>query len=150
MSNDDNTAAGPPVQVYIFNQTYRLRSSSDEEHIRRVARLVDERMREISQLAPNHDALKVAVMAALHIADELERIRESHDEGAEATRAAEGASAEGEEAASRRTWFEDVFDSEFTGDRDGGRLSARVTERLHLRRPERQTTPAPAVEEDAS
>ena len=148
MSNEDNTAAGA-VQVYIFNQTYRLRSTSDEEHIRRVARLVDERMRQIAQLAPNHDALKVAVMAALHIAEELERVRESQGGQSEAVGSAGDAATEGEEAAGRRTWFEDVFDSEFTGDRDGGRLSARVTERLHLRRPERQTTPAPAVEEDA-
>src|ERR1044071_2690007 len=120
MSNQDTAAARRPVQVYIFNQTYNLRSASDEEHIRRLARLVDERMRQISELLPNHDALKIAVMAALHIAEELEHIRASQAEPTAEARAEETIP-EREDTAGRRTWFEDVFDSEFTGDRDGGR-----------------------------
>ena len=148
MSNEDDTnGAAPPVQVYIFNQTYNLRSGSDEEYVRRVARLVDERMRQISSVAPYHDPMKVAVLAALHIADELEQTRESaegsddarpEDEAAAAASAAGApeARAGGEGASS---WFENIFDSEFTGNRSGGdRLSDRVSERLQTRRQERR------------
>jgi cell division protein ZapA (FtsZ GTPase activity inhibitor) len=148
MSDQDTAAARRPVQVYIFNQTYNLRSASDEEHVRRVARLVDARMRQISELLPNHDALKVAVMTALHIAEELENIKASQAEQPDAPRAEE-TPAEREEAAARRTWFEDVFDSEFTGDRDGGRLSARVSERLQTRKQERRA-PVPSADEETS
>ena len=146
MSERDRAAARRPVQVYIFNQTYSLRSTSDEEHVRRVARLVDDRMRRISELLPNHDALKVAVMAALHIAEELELARESRAEQPSAA-TAEDPRPEREEASRRRTWFEDVFDSEFTGDRDGGRLSERVSERLQTRKQDRRA-PLPASEEE--
>lgn len=135
MSKDGEGAAPPgPVQVYIFNQTYHLRSADDEEYVRRVARLVDERMRHISALAPNHDALKIAVMAALHIADELERMKESHAPEArpEARGGAEPAGGEG-----GGSWFDQIFESEFTGNRGEERLSARVSERLRHRQ-ERQ------------
>ena len=148
MSNEDDTnGATGPVQVYIFNQTYNLRSGSDEEYVRRVARRVDERMRQISSLAPYHDPMKVAVLAALHMADELEQARETAQEPDdaqpedEATAAASAggppeARARGERASS---WFENIFDSEFTGNRSSGeRLSDRVSERLQTRRQERR------------
>jgi cell division protein ZapA (FtsZ GTPase activity inhibitor) len=154
MSNEDDTdgAAALPVQVYIFNQTYNLRSGSDEEYVRRVARRVDERMRQISSLAPYHDPVKVAVLAALHMADELEQSRESAGETAqerddarpedEATAASATAASAPEARAGApgaSSWFESVFDSEFTGNRSGGdRLSDRVSERLQTRRQERR------------
>ena len=156
MSNEDDRegAAALPVQVYIFNQTYNLRSGSDEEYVRRVARRVDERMRQISSMAPYHDPVKVAVLAALHMADELEQTREAALEGpgdalpeeeaasspaATSTAGAGGApeARAGLEGAS--SWFESVFDTEFTGNRSGGeRLSDRVSERLQTRRQERR------------
>lgn len=166
MSNEDDTdgAAALPVQVYIFNQTYNLRSGSDEEYVRRVARRVDERMRQISSLAPYHDPFKVAVLAALHMADELEQMRESAGETAhepaedarpedEATAAAATTAASAPEARAgapgASSWFESVFDSEFTGNRSGGdRLSDRVSERLQTRRQERRRPIAIAIDAD--
>jgi cell division protein ZapA (FtsZ GTPase activity inhibitor) len=155
MSSEGGTTPAPAattaVQVYIFNQTYTLRSASDEEHVRRVARLVDERMRRVAALAPNHDALKIAVLVALHLTEELELLRESPDavspggEGDEQSteeRPAGGEEAEAREAdPSARSWFEDVFDSEFEGHNrgeGGGRLSARLSERLQTRKPVRR------------
>ncbi|HEX7175383.1 MAG TPA: cell division protein ZapA [Pyrinomonadaceae bacterium] len=152
MSNEDDRegAAALPVQVYIFNQTYNLRSGSDEEYVRRVAQRVDERMRQISSMAPYHDPMRVAVLAALHMADELEQSRETaqepedarpEEEETAASAAATAGSAPdaraGLEGAS--SWFESVFDSEFTGNRSSGeRLSDRVSERLQTRRQERR------------
>ena len=140
MSNEDTDAAGgaEPVQVHIFDRTYSLRSgSSDRQYLRRVAELVDERMRRIASLAPSHDALKVAVLAALNIADELERIRDMYE--GEEERAAEPESAEAPAATERRedgvrSWFEDIFDSEPAPRRSCERLSELVPERLRTGR----------------
>ena len=131
-------AAGP-VQVYIFNQTYNLRSPSDEEHVRRVARVVDERMRQIADLIPNHDAEKIAVLAALHLADELERLKETDDDAQTqpATATAEPETSD-EQSNAADSWFDNIFESEFKGERSSGSLSARVAKRLHTRRQERR------------
>jgi len=158
MSNEDDTnGAALPVQVYIFNQTYNLRSGSDEEYVRRVARLVDERMRQISSVAPYHDPMKVAVLAALHIADELEQARESAPEPDDALQEDEAAAAPAAGGAPEdraggegvSSWFENIFDSEFTGNRSSGeRLSDRVSERLQTRRLERRRPIAIDADED--
>ncbi|HEY0172333.1 MAG TPA: cell division protein ZapA [Pyrinomonadaceae bacterium] len=70
-----STDAGS-VRVNIFNQSYSLRSASgDGEHVERVARLVDERMRAVASGLAVHDVAKVAVLTALNLADELEGLR---------------------------------------------------------------------------
>ena len=65
------------VQVEIYGQRYALRP--DEEtpagHVEQVAALVDRRMREIAQTTPTVDSFKVAVLAAVNIADELLQLR---------------------------------------------------------------------------
>jgi cell division protein ZapA len=74
-----STDAGS-VRVNIFNQTYSLRSASgDGEHVERVARLVDERMRAIASGLAVHDVAKVAVLTALNLADELEGLRNFYE-----------------------------------------------------------------------
>lgn len=67
------------VQVTIFNQAYNLRSLSDGEHVRQIAQLVDERMRQISTQFATHDVFKIAVLAALNIADELQRMKDYYE-----------------------------------------------------------------------
>ncbi|HEX8501697.1 MAG TPA: cell division protein ZapA [Pyrinomonadaceae bacterium] len=74
-----STDAGS-VRVNIFNQTYSLRSASgDGEHVERVARLVDERMRAVASGLAVHDVAKVAVLTALNLADELEGLRSFYE-----------------------------------------------------------------------
>jgi cell division protein ZapA len=60
------------VTVEIYDQTYHL-SGEDAEHIRRLAELVDARMRAVAAQGRTADSLRVAVLAALNIADELSR-----------------------------------------------------------------------------
>ena len=60
------------VTVEIYNQTYRL-SGDDAEHIRRLAEMVDARMRAVAAQGRTADSLRVAVLAALNLADELSR-----------------------------------------------------------------------------
>jgi cell division protein ZapA len=54
----------------IYDQTYHL-SGQDAEHIRRLAELVDARMRAVAAQGRTVDSLRVAVLAALNLADEL-------------------------------------------------------------------------------
>jgi cell division protein ZapA len=56
--------------VSIYDQTYHLRGQ-DPNHIRRLAELVDSKMRAVAAVGRTVDSLRVAVLAALNLADEL-------------------------------------------------------------------------------
>jgi cell division protein ZapA len=64
------------VQVEIFGQTYSVRAGTDRAYVERLAAHVDAQMREIGRSAGAVDSLRVAVLAALNIADETFRLRE--------------------------------------------------------------------------
>jgi cell division protein ZapA len=67
-----------PSQAYkvvIYNQTYSLRSDHDPEYIHQLAAHVDRRMNEIARATMTVDSLRVAILAALQIADELYQTR---------------------------------------------------------------------------
>jgi cell division protein ZapA len=66
----------PTVKVEIYNQSWIIRTDGDSEYIRELAEFVDSRMREISETLKN-DLSTVAILAALHIADELHRLKRS-------------------------------------------------------------------------
>jgi cell division protein ZapA len=66
------------VRVEIYDQTYHLRGS-DPEYIAQLAAYVDGKMRLISQQAATVDSLRVAVLAALNIADELHVLKHKQD-----------------------------------------------------------------------
>ncbi|MGH9855482.1 MAG: cell division protein ZapA [Blastocatellia bacterium] len=62
------------MNVRIYNQTYAIRANDGNfERAQQLAAMVDERMREIAKGALTSDSLKLAILAALHIADELEK-----------------------------------------------------------------------------
>jgi cell division protein ZapA len=58
------------VTVQIYDQTYHL-SGQDPEHIRALAAQVDAKMRAVAAQGRTVDSLRVAVLAALNLADEL-------------------------------------------------------------------------------
>ena len=58
------------VTVRIYDQTYHL-SGQDPEHIRQLAARVDAKMRAVAAQGRTVDSLRVAVLAALNLADEL-------------------------------------------------------------------------------
>lgn len=72
--------SSPTIRVEIYNQTYNIRSDGDTEYIIQLAEFVDSRMREISSGTLTVDSLKVAILAALHIADELHRLKNMHEQ----------------------------------------------------------------------
>lgn len=61
--------------VTIFGGEYRIKGPSDPEYVRSVARLVDERMREVAERQGIASPARVAILTLLNIADELERER---------------------------------------------------------------------------
>ncbi len=58
------------VTVEIYDQLYHL-SGQDAEHIRQLAERVDAKMRAVAAQGRTVDSLRVAVLAALNLADEL-------------------------------------------------------------------------------
>jgi cell division protein ZapA len=62
---------GQPVKVIIYGQEYPIRGRGDEEHIRKIAQFVDERMTQIEEQTAVTTPARLAILAALNIADEL-------------------------------------------------------------------------------
>jgi cell division protein ZapA len=68
---------GRVIPVEIHGQRYPIRSTLDPEYVARLAAYVDEKMRAAADSTPTGDSLRLAVLAALNIADELLRCRDS-------------------------------------------------------------------------
>ena len=79
------------MEVEIFGQTFTINSEDDEQYVQKVAALVDQRMRQISGSAKVTVPLRVAIMAALSMADELAKSgdQESRQQETELIREAE-------------------------------------------------------------
>jgi cell division protein ZapA len=63
------------VHIDILGQKYAVRSDLDPQYIAELAAYCDEKMRLAARELASADALRVAVMAALNIADEMFRAR---------------------------------------------------------------------------
>src|SRR5687767_14897541 len=63
------------IRVEIYNQTYSIRSDGDNDYITNLAEYVDGKMRDIASGTLTVDSLKVAILAALHIADEYHQLK---------------------------------------------------------------------------
>ena len=63
--------------VEIFGQRLGLRADGDEARVQEIARFVDNRMREVADRSSSVDTVKIAVLTALNIADELFQERET-------------------------------------------------------------------------
>lgn len=59
------------IRVNIFGTEYPIRGDADPAYIKEVAEYVDRKMKEIAKNAPIHSSMKVAILAALNVADEL-------------------------------------------------------------------------------
>jgi cell division protein ZapA len=68
------------VKVKIYDQTYTVAGDLDPAYVEELARYLDARMREIARATGLVDSVKVAVLAALAITDELHSLRKSRDE----------------------------------------------------------------------
>jgi len=84
---DEHRAAGTPgardaksrVNLRIYGEDYPLKSSADPERLARLAEYVDGMMHRIAVPGARLGVNRVAVLAALQIADELFRLREEYE-----------------------------------------------------------------------
>jgi len=75
----DSQNAG--VRVEIFDQAYNLRGS-DAEYILKLAEYVDSKMRAVAEATNTIDTVRLAVLAALNIADEYHLLKKKLANGA--------------------------------------------------------------------
>lgn len=68
------------VHVEIFGQTYAVKAGADPGYVEKLAALVDEQMKEVSRASGAVDSVRIAVLAALNIADECLRLRREVEE----------------------------------------------------------------------
>jgi cell division protein ZapA len=66
------------ISVEIHGQRYPIRSSLEPEYVARLAKYIDEKMVAAADATPTSDALRLAVLAALNVADELFRCRDAN------------------------------------------------------------------------
>ena len=69
---------GNSVRVEIFDQEYNLRGT-DSDYIFKLAEYVDGKMRAVSQQTATVDSIRLAVLAALNIADEYHILKRKYD-----------------------------------------------------------------------
>ena len=72
---------GRVIPVEIHGQRYPIRTALEPEYVARIAGYVDEKMRAAADSTPSGDAIRLAVLAALNIADELFRCQEAQKGG---------------------------------------------------------------------
>src|SRR4029078_6526110 len=75
LDRNGEAASSPTIRGEICDQSYTVRSDGDPEYLKQLAEYVDQRMREISSGTLTVDSRKVAILAALYIADELHQPR---------------------------------------------------------------------------
>jgi cell division protein ZapA len=75
-----------PVKVEIYGQTYAIRGDLDAAYVQKLAEYVDEKMHTIADATATIDTQKVAVLAALAIADELHSVQRDRGEREELLR----------------------------------------------------------------
>ena len=68
------------VRVEIFDQVYNLRGS-DPQYILKLAEYVDSKMRAVAEATNTIDTVRLAVLAALNIADEYHLVKRNQDVG---------------------------------------------------------------------
>ena len=68
--------------VEIFGQEYNVRGEGDPDYLTELARFVDSRMRDVAAQVATVDPLKIAILAALNMANEFSRYRKEREDAA--------------------------------------------------------------------
>lgn len=101
MADETRTEETEATEVEIFGAVYHVRGREDREYLQGLARRVDRTMREIAEHVSTVDTAKIAILAALNLADELTRCQRGDGEEAGA-RAGTAVRAEVEEEVKER------------------------------------------------
>jgi cell division protein ZapA len=80
IDNGGSSAGSVTVKIEIYDQSYNVNADGNEEYLKELADFVDGKMRSIAESTRMVDSLKVAVLAALNIADETFTLRRRQQE----------------------------------------------------------------------
>ena len=155
--NEKELSLTERVEVEIFNKAYVLRSAGGAERVREAARIVEERMRHIASQITTHDVVKIAVLTALNLADEMRDVKNYYEEeirkmfsqtpGETETRE-ENVDSENRDEARPQSWFDDFFDSEVPVKERSERLSSKISNKLQRLRAANQESISMESEEE--
>jgi len=68
------------IPVEIYGETYNVRGDEDREYLLELARYVDAKMKSITSTGGAGNTLKIAILAALNIADEYHKLQREQDD----------------------------------------------------------------------
>ena len=66
-----------PIQIEIYGQRYTIKGQAAEEYVRELAGYLDRKMNEVATASKLNNLAKIAILAALNIADELFQQRQT-------------------------------------------------------------------------
>ncbi len=75
MSTKSRTAT--PVEI--FGSVYYVRGDDDRQNLQELAKVVDKKMREVAEHLTTVDDAKIAILAALNLADEFFRYQKQQE-----------------------------------------------------------------------
>ncbi len=67
------------VEIEIMGERLTLRTDAEESHVRNVAGYVDKKMQEVQKTTRPSAKSSIAMLAALNIADEYQRLKDHYD-----------------------------------------------------------------------
>jgi len=70
------------VTVTIMGRNYTLRAEEDPQYVRMIAAYVDDKLQEIAKISPRMSTTRLAILAAINIADELHKLEQRAKSGA--------------------------------------------------------------------
>ena len=68
------------IRVVIYDQEYFMRGDLNQEYIQKLAQYLDAKMRSIAERTKTVDTLRVAMLAALNVADEYHQLKARFEE----------------------------------------------------------------------
>ncbi len=79
MDADLSTEPPSTTEIEIFGEVYRVRGNENPQRLQELAELVDRKMRDVAQHVNTADTARIAILAALNLADELFRAQEQQE-----------------------------------------------------------------------
>lgn len=67
------------IVVKINEQQYTIIGQDDPAHIRHVAHLVDQKIKEIGEMSPGLDTTRKSVLTAVNVMDEYIKLKQEHN-----------------------------------------------------------------------
>jgi cell division protein ZapA len=71
MMNAAASGTATTTEVEIFGAVYSVRGDQEREYLQELAKTVDRTMRQVAERVTTQDAARIAILAALNLADEL-------------------------------------------------------------------------------